>query len=102
MSPTLNWNAMLQCLRSLSQGTFLFNSIQFLSPFFLSAYYLNLNRTQTYVFKLMNSSGVSESGESEKVLLLMESGVRLHTTLYMRYSFIISFPTIFFLLFINK
>lgn len=39
---------------------------------------------QTYVFKLMNSSGVSESGESEKVLLLMESGVRLHTTVYMR------------------
>ncbi|CAL0300986.1 unnamed protein product [Lupinus luteus] len=39
---------------------------------------------KTYVFKLMNSSGVSESGESEKVLLLMESGVRLHTTIYMR------------------
>ncbi|XLS90035.1 hypothetical protein HN51_066043 [Arachis hypogaea] len=36
-----------------------------------------------YVFKLMNSSGVSKSGESEKVLLLMESGVRLHTTVYM-------------------
>ncbi|KAK3002827.1 hypothetical protein RJ639_018858, partial [Escallonia herrerae] len=39
---------------------------------------------QTYVFKLMNSSGVTESGESEKVLLLMESGVRLHTTAYLR------------------
>ncbi|KAK7303643.1 hypothetical protein RJT34_14554 [Clitoria ternatea] len=39
---------------------------------------------KTYVFKLMNSSGVSESGESEKVLLLMESGFRLHTTIYMR------------------
>ncbi|KAL4315916.1 hypothetical protein AHAS_Ahas15G0232900 [Arachis hypogaea] len=39
---------------------------------------------QTYVFKLMNSSEVLESGESEKVLLLMESGVRLHTTVYMR------------------
>lgn len=39
---------------------------------------------KTYVFKMMNSSGVSESGESEKVLLLMESGVRLHTTVYMR------------------
>ncbi|KAK7332646.1 hypothetical protein VNO80_29401 [Phaseolus coccineus] len=39
---------------------------------------------KTYVFKLMNSSGVSESGESEKVLLLMESGVRLHSTIYMR------------------
>ncbi|KAI4344741.1 hypothetical protein L6164_011932 [Bauhinia variegata] len=39
---------------------------------------------KTYVFKLMNSSGVTESGESEKVLLLMESGVRLHTTVYMR------------------
>lgn len=39
---------------------------------------------QTYVFKLMNSSGVTESGESEKVLLLMESGVRLHTTAYVR------------------
>ncbi|XLT32408.1 hypothetical protein HN873_063700 [Arachis hypogaea] len=38
----------------------------------------------TYVFKLMNSSRVLESGESEKVLLLMESGVRLHTTVYMR------------------
>ncbi|XLR27253.1 hypothetical protein S83_055153, partial [Arachis hypogaea] len=38
----------------------------------------------TYVFKLMNSSGVLESAESEKVLLLMESGVRLHTTVYMR------------------
>ncbi|GFP81228.1 nuclear export mediator factor nemf [Phtheirospermum japonicum] len=39
---------------------------------------------KTYVFKLMSSSGVTESGESEKVLLLMESGVRLHTTEYMR------------------
>lgn len=39
---------------------------------------------KTYVFKLMNSSGMTESGESEKVLLLMESGVRLHTTVYMR------------------
>lgn len=37
----------------------------------------------------MNSSGVTESGESEKVLLLMESGVRLHTTAYARYAFII-------------
>ncbi|GMH29151.1 hypothetical protein Nepgr_030994 [Nepenthes gracilis] len=39
---------------------------------------------KTYVFKLMNSSGVTESGESEKILLLMESGVRLHTTAYVR------------------
>ncbi|CAI0467578.1 unnamed protein product [Linum tenue] len=39
---------------------------------------------KTYVFKLMNSSGQTESGESEKVLLLMESGVRLHTTAYVR------------------
>ncbi|KAK4775824.1 hypothetical protein SAY87_023785 [Trapa incisa] len=39
---------------------------------------------KTYIFKLMNSSGVTESGESEKVLLLMESGVRLHTTAYVR------------------
>ncbi|XP_047959508.1 ribosome quality control complex subunit NEMF [Salvia hispanica] len=39
---------------------------------------------KTYVFKLMSSSGVTASGESEKVLLLMESGVRLHTTVYMR------------------
>ncbi|XP_065863876.1 uncharacterized protein [Euphorbia lathyris] len=39
---------------------------------------------KTYVFKLMNSSGMTESGESEKVLLLMESGVRLHTTAYIR------------------
>jgi hypothetical protein len=39
----------------------------------------------------MNSSGVTESGESEKVLLLMESGVRLHTTAYVRYLFNISF-----------
>lgn len=39
---------------------------------------------KTYLFKLMNSSGVTESGESEKVLLLMESGVRLHTTEYVR------------------
>ncbi|XLT05926.1 hypothetical protein HN51_044675 [Arachis hypogaea] len=44
----------------------------------------NTNMVKTYVFKLMNSSGVLESGESEKVLLLMESGVRLHTTVYMR------------------
>ncbi|XLR27305.1 hypothetical protein S83_055205, partial [Arachis hypogaea] len=34
----------------------------------------------TYVFKLMNSSRVLESSKSEKVFLLMESGVRLHTT----------------------
>ncbi|KAL2341622.1 hypothetical protein Fmac_009562 [Flemingia macrophylla] len=40
--------------------------------------------SKTYVFKLMKSSGVSESGESEKVLLLMESGVRLHSTVYSR------------------
>lgn len=39
---------------------------------------------KTYVFKLMNSSGITESGETEKVLLLMESGVRLHTTAYLR------------------
>ncbi|WOL03246.1 nuclear export mediator factor Nemf isoform X1 [Canna indica] len=39
---------------------------------------------KTYLFKLMNSSGVTESGESEKVLLLIESGVRLHTTQYVR------------------
>lgn len=45
---------------------------------------------QTYLFKLMNSSGVTESGESEKVLLLMESGVRLHTTAYVRYGYTIS------------
>lgn len=36
------------------------------------------------MFKLLNSSGITESGESEKVLLLMESGVRLHTTAYVR------------------
>ncbi|XP_042390963.1 nuclear export mediator factor NEMF-like isoform X1 [Zingiber officinale] len=39
---------------------------------------------KTYLFKMMNSSGITESGESEKVLLLMESGVRLHTTQYVR------------------
>ncbi|CAN6467248.1 unnamed protein product [Victoria cruziana] len=39
---------------------------------------------KTYMFKLINSSGVTESGESEKVLLLIESGVRLHTTAYVR------------------
>ncbi|KAK9136631.1 hypothetical protein Sjap_007225 [Stephania japonica] len=39
---------------------------------------------KTYMFKLMNSSGVTDSGETEKVLLLMESGVRLHTTAYTR------------------
>ncbi|KNA15242.1 hypothetical protein SOVF_100000 [Spinacia oleracea] len=39
---------------------------------------------KTYMFKLMNSSGITESGESEKVLLLIESGVRLHTTEYVR------------------
>ncbi|KAJ0980565.1 hypothetical protein J5N97_008820 [Dioscorea zingiberensis] len=39
---------------------------------------------KTYLFKLMNSSGITESGESEKVMLLMESGVRLHTTQYAR------------------
>ncbi|TVU49717.1 hypothetical protein EJB05_01045 [Eragrostis curvula] len=37
---------------------------------------------KTYLFKLMNSSGITESGESEKVLLLMESGARFHTTQY--------------------
>lgn len=36
----------------------------------------------------MNSSGLTESGESEKVLLLMESGARLHTTAYVRWDFI--------------
>ncbi|KAL5541466.1 hypothetical protein UlMin_009176 [Ulmus minor] len=39
---------------------------------------------KTYMFKLMYSSGVTESGESEKAFLLMESGVRLHTTAYVR------------------
>lgn len=40
---------------------------------------------QTYLFKLVNSSGITESGESEKVLLLMESGARFHTTQYVRW-----------------
>ncbi|KAK3136788.1 hypothetical protein QOZ80_5BG0442490 [Eleusine coracana subsp. coracana] len=39
---------------------------------------------KTYLFKLVNSSGITESGESEKVLLLMESGARFHTTQYVR------------------
>lgn len=39
---------------------------------------------KTYMFKLMKSSGVTESGESEKILLLVESGVRLHTTVFVR------------------
>ncbi|KAJ3681327.1 hypothetical protein LUZ60_015816 [Juncus effusus] len=39
---------------------------------------------KTYMFKLMNSSGQTESGESEKVLLLIESGIRFHTTQYAR------------------
>ncbi|PON64888.1 Zinc finger, CCHC-type [Parasponia andersonii] len=39
---------------------------------------------KTYMLKLMYSSGVTESGESEKVFLLVESGVRLHTTAYVR------------------
>ncbi|KAJ1265873.1 hypothetical protein BS78_08G106800 [Paspalum vaginatum] len=39
---------------------------------------------KTYLFKLMNSSGITESGESENVLLLMESGARFHTTQYVR------------------
>ncbi|KAJ9154642.1 hypothetical protein P3X46_027960 [Hevea brasiliensis] len=39
---------------------------------------------KTYAFKLMNSNGVTKSGESEKVLLSMESGLRLHTTAYVR------------------
>lgn len=39
------------------------------------------------MLKLMNSSGVTESGESEKVFLLIESGVRLHTTAYVRYAY---------------
>lgn len=39
---------------------------------------------KTYIFKLMKSSGVTESGESEKVLLLLESGIRLHTTGFAR------------------
>jgi hypothetical protein len=39
---------------------------------------------QTYVIKLAKSSGVTESGESEKALLLLESGVRLHTTEFAR------------------
>lgn len=39
---------------------------------------------KTYIFKLMKSSGVTESGESEKVLLLIESGIRLHTTAFAR------------------
>ncbi|KAL6190803.1 hypothetical protein ACLB2K_037197 [Fragaria x ananassa] len=39
---------------------------------------------KTYMLKLMNSSGVTDSGESEKVFLLIESGVRLHATAYAR------------------
>lgn len=84
MPPPPHRNAMLQRLRSLSQGTpHSFSTIHsFLH--FLSPIQFIFRFVQTYVFKLMNSSGVSESGESEKVLLLMESGVRLHTTLYLR------------------
>ncbi|KAG0577183.1 hypothetical protein KC19_5G137000 [Ceratodon purpureus] len=39
---------------------------------------------KTYVIKLSKSSGVTESGESEKSLLLLESGVRFHTTEFAR------------------
>ncbi|XP_057853407.2 uncharacterized protein LOC131063572 [Cryptomeria japonica] len=39
---------------------------------------------KTYMFKLMKSSGVTESGESERTLLLVESGIRLHTTVFVR------------------
>jgi hypothetical protein len=39
---------------------------------------------QTYVIKLARSGGVTGSGESEKELLLLESGVRLHTTQFAR------------------
>lgn len=39
---------------------------------------------QTYVLKLARSGGVTGTGESEKELLLLESGVRLHTTQFAR------------------
>ncbi|CAM6100258.1 unnamed protein product [Calypogeia fissa] len=39
---------------------------------------------KTYVIKFAKSSGVAESGESEKALVLLESGVRLHTTEFSR------------------
>ncbi|KAL2651385.1 hypothetical protein R1flu_019513 [Riccia fluitans] len=39
---------------------------------------------KTYVIKFAKSSGVAESGESERALVLLESGVRLHTTEFNR------------------
>ncbi|MCO5552035.1 hypothetical protein L7F22_005544 [Adiantum nelumboides] len=45
---------------------------------------ITIYSSQTYVFKFMKSSGVTESGESEKILLLVESGTRLHTTAFAR------------------
>ncbi|BBM96816.1 nuclear export mediator factor NEMF [Marchantia polymorpha subsp. ruderalis] len=39
---------------------------------------------KTYVIKFAKSSGVAESGESERALVLLESGVRLHTTEFSR------------------
>lgn len=97
MLTPFDWHALFQCLRPLSEG-FSFSFFFFLKLFSMKkktfcnsvfAYvliFLNLFAVyvQTYVLKLMNSSGVTESGESEKVLLLMESGVRLHTTAYLR------------------
>lgn len=39
---------------------------------------------QTYVVKLAKSSGVTGTDEGEKRLLLLESGVRFHTTKFSR------------------
>ena len=37
---------------------------------------------KTFVLKLSKSGGATATGESEKALLLIESGVRIHTTAY--------------------
>lgn len=39
---------------------------------------------KTYILKLAKSSGVTDSGESEKTLVLLESGLRVHTTHFNR------------------
>ena len=40
---------------------------------------------QTYIVKLARSSGIAASGEAEKHLLLLESGMRFHVTHFARW-----------------
>lgn len=62
------------------------NSISVSIPFPLAAARrtLRADDKRTFLFKFSRSGGATESGEGEKVTVLMESGARFHSTSFTR------------------